>query len=141
MLCAKVPVEALGLPTGMPRAVSPESKCVRKFSAGGRPTPRRSVRSGDRRTEPGGARGPRADTLYTAAGGMGRATMAALHHILAAQAGERSAMIVAATDAEVAGRQHAVRLKEFAVKARVRFAEILPPDGLNDAICSVSLRQ
>ena len=67
--------------------------------------------------------------------------MAALHHILSTLAGERSAMIVAATDAEVAGRQHAVRLKEFAVKARVRFAEILPPDGLNDrndAIRSVS---
>ena len=50
---------------------------------------------------------PRADTLYTAtAGGMGPATIAALHHILAALAGEQSAMIVAATDADKAGRHH-----------------------------------
>jgi hypothetical protein len=77
--------------------------------------------------------GPRPDTLYTAtAGGMGPATLAALHHILAALAGERSAMIVAATDADGAGRHHAARLKELAVKARVRFAEILPSGGLND---------
>jgi hypothetical protein len=60
---------------------------------------------------------------------MGPATMAALHHILAALAGERSAMILAATDADVAGRHHAARLQE---RAGVRFAEILPPDGLND---------
>ena len=75
---------------------------------------------------------------------MGPATMAALHHILAALAGERSAMILAATDADVAGRHHAARLQERAVKAGVRFAEILPPEGLNDwndAIRSVSLRQ
>jgi hypothetical protein len=77
--------------------------------------------------------GPRPDTLYTAtAGGMGPATMAALHHILAALAGERSATIVAATDADGAGRHHAARLEELAVKARVRFAEILPSGGLND---------
>ena len=89
--------------------------------------------------------GPRPDTLYTAtAGGMGPATLAALHHILSALAGERSAMIVAATDADGAGRHHADRLKELAATARVRFTEILPPDGLNDwndAIRSVSLRQ
>jgi predicted nuclease with TOPRIM domain len=88
---------------------------------------------------------PRADTLYTAtAGGMGPATIAALRHILAALAGEHSAIIVAATDADEAGRHHAARLKELAAKARVRFVEILPPGGLNDwndAIRSVSLRQ
>jgi hypothetical protein len=77
--------------------------------------------------------GPRADTLYTAtAGGMGPATTAALHHLLEALADERTAMIVAATDADDAGRHHAARLKELAVKACVRFVEILPPDGLND---------
>jgi hypothetical protein len=77
--------------------------------------------------------GPRADTLYTAtAGGMGPATTAALHHILEALAGERTAMIVAATDADGAGRHHAARLKELAVTAHVGFAEILPPGGLND---------
>jgi hypothetical protein len=63
---------------------------------------------------------------------MGPATTAALHHILEALAGEHSAMIVAATDADEAGRHHAARLKELAVKARVRFVEILPPGGLND---------
>jgi hypothetical protein len=66
--------------------------------------------------------GPRDDTLYTAtAGGMGPAT-----------------------DADAAGRHHAARLKELAVTASVRFAEILPPDGLNawnDAIRSLSLRR
>jgi hypothetical protein len=56
--------------------------------------------------------------------------MAALHHILSTLAGERSAMIVAATDADGAGRRHAARLEELAVKVRVCFAEILPPGGL-----------
>jgi hypothetical protein len=41
-------------------------------------------------------------------------------------------MIVAATDADGAGRHYAARLKELVVKARVRFAEILPSGGLND---------
>ena len=77
--------------------------------------------------------GPRADTLYTAtAGGMGPATMVALCHILTALSGEGSATIVAATDADGAGRHHAARLKELAVEACVSFAEILPPGGLND---------
>ena len=139
-------METPGLPTGMQRAASLESKCA--DLTGGifqrAVVPPRVVVC-EAAIDALSLAASRAHGPCTAtAGGTGPATMAALHHILAAQAGERAAMIVAATDADVAGRHHAARLKEFAVKARVRSAEILPPDGLNDwndAIRSVSLRQ
>ena len=41
-------------------------------------------------------------------------------------------MLIAATDADSAGRRYAARLQEMATEAGVRFDAILPPDGLND---------
>ena len=41
-------------------------------------------------------------------------------------------LLIAATDADTAGRRHATRLAALATEAAVRFAAILPPDGLND---------
>jgi len=75
----------------------------------------------------------RPDTLYTAtAGGMGPATIAAIQQLLRALAGEPAGMLVAATDADSAGRRYAERLQGMATEAGVRFDAILPPDGLND---------
>jgi hypothetical protein len=75
----------------------------------------------------------RVDTVYTAtAGGMSPATHAALQQLLQGLAGEPAGMLIAATDADIAGRRHAARLQEMATEAGVLFDEILPPDGLND---------
>ena len=75
----------------------------------------------------------RPDTLYAAtAGGMGPATVAALQWLLPGLAAESTSILIAATDADIAGRRYAARLKDLAVEARVRFSAILPPDGLND---------
>jgi DNA primase len=41
-------------------------------------------------------------------------------------------MLIAATDADAAGRRYADRLAELAAEIGVRFDAILPPDGLND---------
>jgi DNA primase len=41
-------------------------------------------------------------------------------------------MLIAATDADTAGRRYAARLAALATEAAVQFAAILPPDGLND---------
>jgi hypothetical protein len=43
-----------------------------------------------------------------------------------------ASLLIAATDADGAGRRHAVRLEGLAAEAGVRFETILPPDGLND---------
>ena len=40
--------------------------------------------------------------------------------------------LIVATDAYTGGRRHAARLAALATEAAVRFAAILPPDGLND---------
>jgi hypothetical protein len=75
----------------------------------------------------------RPDTLYVAtAGGMGPATVAALQQLLPCLTAESAGILVAATDADIAGRRHAARLEGLAVEAGVRFNAILPPDGLND---------
>jgi hypothetical protein len=75
----------------------------------------------------------RPDTLYAAtAGGMGPATVAALQQILRDFASDPGAILIAATDADTAGRRYAARLGGLAAEAVVRFETILPPDGLND---------
>jgi hypothetical protein len=75
----------------------------------------------------------RADTLYAAtAGGMGPETVVALQQLLQVLSSDPAGLLIAATDADTAGRRHAVRLAALATEAAVRFAAILPPDGLND---------
>jgi hypothetical protein len=73
------------------------------------------------------------DTLYTAtAGGMGPATIVALQQLLQGLASEPAGTLIAATDADIAGRRHAARLQGMATEAGVLFDAILPPVGLND---------
>lgn len=75
----------------------------------------------------------RLDTLYTATtGGMGPATIAALQQLLQCLASEPAGTLIAATDADIAGRHYAARLQEMAQTAGVPFHAILPPAGLND---------
>jgi hypothetical protein len=75
----------------------------------------------------------RRDTLYAAtAGGMGPATIAAVQQLLQVLATDPAGLLIAATDADTAGRRYAARLADLATEAGVRFAAILPPDGLND---------
>jgi Toprim-like/Protein of unknown function (DUF3991) len=75
----------------------------------------------------------RDDTLYAAtAGGMGPATVTALRQLLQDMSADPAGLLIAATDADTAGRRYAVRLQEMATEAAVRFDTILPPDGLND---------
>jgi hypothetical protein len=75
----------------------------------------------------------RSDTLYAAtAGGMGPETVVALQQLLQVLSSDPAGMLIAATDADTAGRRHASRLAALATEAAVRFAAILPPDGLND---------
>jgi len=75
----------------------------------------------------------RSDTLYAAtAGGIGPATVAALQRLLPGLAADSTGILIAATDADIAGRRYTARLEGLAAEARVRFSAILPPDGLND---------
>jgi hypothetical protein len=75
----------------------------------------------------------RRDTLYAAtAGGMGPATITALQELLRDLAADPAGILIAATDADTAGRRCAIRLAGMATEAGVRFDTILPPDGLND---------
>ena len=75
----------------------------------------------------------RDDTLYAAtAGGMGPATIAALQQLLEMLAADPAGILIAATDADIAGRRYAARLQRMATEAGVRCDAILPPDGLND---------
>jgi hypothetical protein len=75
----------------------------------------------------------RRDTLYAAtAGGMGPATITALQELLRDLAADPAGILIAATDADTAGRRCATRLADMATEAGVRFDTILPPDGLND---------
>jgi hypothetical protein len=77
--------------------------------------------------------GARPDTLYTAtAGGMGPGTVAALAQLLQDLATGPAGLLVAATDADTAGRRYAARLEHMATEAGVRSQAILPPEGLND---------
>ena len=73
------------------------------------------------------------DTLYVAtAGGMGPATITALQQLLLDLMTDPAGLLIAATDADTAGRRYAARLEDLAMEAGVRFDAILPPDGLND---------
>jgi hypothetical protein len=75
----------------------------------------------------------RADTLYAAtSGGIGPETIIALQQLLRLLMDDPAGLLIAATDADIAGRRHAVRLQTLAAEAGVRFATILPPDELND---------
>jgi hypothetical protein len=75
----------------------------------------------------------RPDTLYTAtAGGMGPATIAVLQKLLRDLAGDPAGLLIAATDADTAGRRYAARLEALATEAGVCFDTIVPPNGLND---------
>jgi hypothetical protein len=75
----------------------------------------------------------RDDTLYVAtAGGMGPETVDTLLQLLQILAVDPAGILIAATDADVAGRRHAARLEALAVETGARFDTILPPDGLND---------
>ena len=77
--------------------------------------------------------GGRRDTLYAAtAGGMGPTTLAALRQVLHGLSADPAGILIAATDADTAGRRLAARLQGLAAEAGVRFETILPPDGLND---------
>jgi hypothetical protein len=84
----------------------------------------------------------RDDTLYAAtAGGMGPETADTLLQLLQILAIDPATILIAATDADIAGRRHAARLEGLAVEAGVRFDTILPPDGLNDwndALCAMT---
>jgi hypothetical protein len=75
----------------------------------------------------------RCDTLYAAtSGGIGPATVIALQQLLRDLADDPASLLIAATDADIAGRRHAVRLETLAAEAGVRFEMILPPDEQND---------
>ena len=75
----------------------------------------------------------RRDTLYAAtAGGMGAPTLDALRQVLGGLATGPAGLLVAATDADAAGRRTAHRLALLAAESRVRFEAILPPGGHND---------
>jgi hypothetical protein len=75
----------------------------------------------------------RHDTLYAATtGGMGPGTIAALQQLLQNLIADPAGVLIAATDADTAGRRFAGRLEGMAIEAGVRFNAILPPDGLND---------
>jgi hypothetical protein len=77
--------------------------------------------------------GLRADTLYAATtGGMGPATIAALQQVLQDLIADPAGVLIAATDADTAGRRYAARLADMAMEAGARFEAILPPAGLKD---------
>ncbi|HME27795.1 MAG TPA: toprim domain-containing protein, partial [Acetobacteraceae bacterium] len=77
--------------------------------------------------------GLRGDTLYAATtGGMGPATITALQQLLQVLSADPAGTLIAATDADTAGWRYAARLSELAAGAGVRFARVVPPDGLND---------
>ena len=60
----------------------------------------------------------RCDTLYAAtAGGMGPATVAALQQLLQVLSADPAGLLIAATDADTAGRRYAARLAELATEA------------------------
>ena len=69
----------------------------------------------------------RADTLYVATvGGMGPHTIAALRLLLQELATRPGSVLVAATDADAAGKHYAHQLVELAAAAGVRSGRILP---------------
>jgi recombinational DNA repair protein RecR len=76
---------------------------------------------------------PPADTLYTAtAGGMGPATIAALHHQLGTLAAEEGGEVAIATDNDSAGHGYADRLADMARAFDLKVSRLLPTHGAND---------
>jgi hypothetical protein len=74
----------------------------------------------------------RPNTLYVGTGGgMGSGTIEALQAIIANLAGNPDALVVSATDANLAGDQYAQYHAEFAGVAGVRFKRLRPPDNLD----------
>jgi DNA primase len=72
---------------------------------------------------------------------MGPETVAVLQQVLQVLSSDPAGMLIAATDADAAGRRYAARLAALATEAAVQFAAILPPDGLNDwndALCALT---
>jgi hypothetical protein len=63
---------------------------------------------------------------------MGPATLAALRQLLCGPSSDPAGLLVAATDADAAGRRIAERLAALASESGTPFDAILPPDGLND---------
>jgi predicted nuclease with TOPRIM domain len=63
---------------------------------------------------------------------MGPETVDTLLQLLQVLAIDPAGILIAATDADIAGRRHAARLEALAAEAGARFDTILPPDGLND---------
>ncbi len=75
----------------------------------------------------------RADTLYLATtGGMGPLTLFCLDALLHALAGQPEAVLVAATDADPAGKRHAQRLAAMAEAAGVHSERLVPSSGQKD---------
>lgn len=71
-------------------------------------------------------------TLYVGTGGgMGPGTIEALQAIIADLVGSPDALVVSATDANVAGDRYAECHAEFAGVAGVRFKRLRPPDNLD----------
>jgi hypothetical protein len=80
----------------------------------------------------------RLDTLYTAtAGGMSPATITALQQLLEGLASAPAGTLIAATDADIAGRRYAARLQRMTTEARVRFDAVLPADGAAGTAASI----
>jgi Toprim-like/Protein of unknown function (DUF3991) len=74
----------------------------------------------------------RSHTLYVGTGGsMGPGTIEALQAIITELAHDPDALVVSATDANVAGDRYAECHAEFAAAARVRFERLRPPDNLD----------
>ena len=77
--------------------------------------------------------GVRADTLYLATtGGMGPQTLACLDALLRDLADQPAGVLVAATDADKAGKRYAHRLADKAQAAGVRSERLKPPAKQND---------
>jgi hypothetical protein len=73
-----------------------------------------------------------ADTLYVATGGgMGPATIAALHSLLSRLASSPEALLAIATDANHVGDRYAEQLAGLAQQAGVETSRLRPPDGLD----------
>jgi hypothetical protein len=84
----------------------------------------------------------RADTLYLAtAGGMGPGTILALEQQLQALAGRPDAVLMAATDADPAGENYAMRLAGMAAAAGIRCERLRPFGGVKDWNDSIRKQQ
>jgi hypothetical protein len=84
----------------------------------------------------------RANTLYLAtAGGMGPGTILALEQQLRALASRPDAVLMAATDADPAGENYAMRLAGMAAAASIRCERLRPFGGVKDWNDSIKKQQ